>query len=340
MSLLTLLVLAVIIYLSRDELVKAWDLLGKANLSLLLLLVPFQIMVYFAGGEMIFCYLRDKKVIKHVSLAEQTRIALELNLVNHIFPSGGVSGISYTTWRMRKLGVSAAKSTFAQIVRYIVGFVSLMIMLVVAVLALALDGQVNRYVVASSFLLVFLVSGLTFVMIFMFSSRARLHKTAKFITKNVNKVITFATLGRTKNFLKPELVDNFFEEMQDDFHDLLKDRKLVIKPLFWGFIYAIFDVAMFVVAFWALGHSVNPAMLLIGYGVAGFAAIVAFTPGGAGVYETIMILFLSMAGMPSDVAIAGIILTRVIMLAGTIVFGYIFYQHALFKYGKPNGTKI
>ena len=62
----------------------------------------------------------------------------------------------------------------------------------------------------------------------------------------------------------------------------------------------------------------------------------AFTPGGAGVYEAIMIVFLSMTGVAPDVAIAGIVLTRVILLAGTIIFGYIFYQHALIKYGRPD----
>lgn len=85
MSILTLLVLAIIIFLSRAELVKAWGLFLRADTLLLLLLIPFQIIVYFAGGEMIFVYLRDKKLIGHISRLEQTRISLELNLVNHIF---------------------------------------------------------------------------------------------------------------------------------------------------------------------------------------------------------------------------------------------------------------
>ena len=340
LSLLTALVLVLIIYLSRDELLKAWGLLGRANIWLLLLLIPFQIIVYFAGGEMIFSYLRDKRLIKHVSMFEQTRIALELNLVNHIFPSGGVSGISYTTWRMHKLGVNTARSTFAQLVRYITGFVSLMILLIVAVLILALDGQVNRYIVASSFLLVLIIVLMTFALIFMFSSRRRLHKTSKVITRLINTAVRWATLRRHRQFLDNERVDRFFEEMQDDFHELAADKKLIAKPLAWGAVYAIFDVAMFVVAFASLGAMVNPAMLLVGYGVAGLAGIFAFTPGGAGVYEAIMIIFLSMAGMPPDVAIAGIILTRVILLTGTIILGYVFYQHALIKYGKPHDSKI
>ena len=334
MSIVTVVVLAVIIFLSRHELHKAWDLLWQANIWLLLLLIPFQIIVYYAGGEMIFSYLRRKKLIEHVSKFEQTRIALELNLVNHIFPSGGVSGISYTTWRLHKLGVSSAKSTFAQVIRYITGFVSLMVLLVLAVVVLAIDGAVNRYIVASSFLLVLVIVGLTFALALMFSSPRRMKKAAGNITKSVNAIIRWVTFGKMPQVLETARVEVFFAEMQDDFQELLADKKLLIRPFVWGAVYAIFDVAMFMVAFWSLGVSVNPAVLIIGYGVAGLASLVAFTPGGAGVYEAILIIFLSMAGVAPDAAIAGIVLTRAILLTGTIVFGYIFYQHALIKYGK------
>lgn len=334
-----MLVLAAIIYLSRHELVRAWELLGRANIWLLLLLVPLQIMVYYAGGEMIFCYLRDKKLIRHVSHAEQVRIALELNLVNHIFPSGGVSGISYTTWRMHKLGVSTARSTFAQLLRYTTGFLSMLGLMVVAVLFLAIDGQINRYIVASSFLLVVIVLSATFALIHMFSSRQRMHRAARRIATVLNVAVRWITFGLQKQFVRIERVDAFFSDMHDDFSELMEEKRLICKPLAWGVVYAVGDIAMFMLAFWALGTTVNPAVLLIGYIAAGFAGLIVFTPGGAGAYEAIMIIFLSMTGTPPDVAIAGIILTRVILLMGTIIFGYIFYQHALLKYGKRDDAK-
>lgn len=340
MSLVTFGVLALIIVLSWRELERAWYLLGQANLGLLVLLIPFQIMVYYAGGEMIFSYLRDKRVIHHVSRLEQTRISLELNLVNHIFPSGGVSGISYTTWRMHKLGVSSARSTFAQVVRYVTGFLALVALLVVAVIFLAIDGQVNRYIVASSFILVFMVLALTCGLVFMFSSKRRMHRAAAKVTQAINCCVRWATAGRRKRLLGAEQVESFFTEMHDDFQDMARHPKLLIKPALWGVIYTIFDVAMFVVAFLALGTFVNPAILMVGYGVAGLASLVAFTPGGAGVYEVIMIFFLSMAGVRPEVAIAGIVLTRAILLTGTILFGYLFYQHALLKYGKRRDTAM
>ena len=340
MSVLTVAVLALIIYLTRDSLLQAWDLLGQANLGLLALLVPLQILVYFAGGEMIFSYLRRRKLIGHISWFEQTRIALELNLVNHVFPSGGVSGISYTTWRLHKLGVSSAKSTFAQMIRYVAGFVSLMIMIIIAVLVLAIDGEVNRYIVSSSFALVLVVFALVAALFYMFSSDSRMNSAARSITRLVNRLMLITTLGRKRNFADFQSVKNFFVEMQRDFDELMADKRLLIRPLIWGAFYAAIDVLMFMVTFWALGASVNPAILLVGYGVAGLASLVALTPGGAGVYELIMIFFLKMAGVEAQVAIAGILLTRTILLAGTIIFGYIFYQQALFKYGKKSGTEI
>lgn len=339
-SVVTAAVLVLIIYLSRHELLKAWGLLGRADMWLLLLLLPIQIAVYYVGGEMIFCYLRDKKLIQHVSHFEQARIALELNLVNHLFPSGGVSGISYTSWRMHKLGVSTSRSTFAQLIRYITGFMATVVLLIISVCVLALDGKVNRFIVVASFLLVLLVVVMSGLAVFVFSSQRRMHKVARRLTRGLNRLMCWLTLGRRRHWLNIKNVERFFADMHTDFQQLSKDRRLIVKPFLWGLVYTTLDVLMFVVAFWALGVSVNPAALVVGYGIATFAGVVAVTPGGAGFYETIMIAFLGVSGMPGDVAIAGVVLTRAILLTGTILCGYLFYQHALIKYGKPHEPKI
>ena len=220
------------------------------------------------------------------------------------------------------------------------GFLSLLILLVIAVLALAIDGKVNRYIVAASFLLIIVVLALTFGLIFIFSSKRRMQTTAAGVSKFINILVKYVTFGKKRRIMNAQKVEDFFVDMQDDFQDLANHPKLLNKPMIWGIVYTAFDVAMFTVAFMSLGVFVNPAILMVGYGVAGLAALFVFTPGGTGVYETIMIIFLSMAGTPPDLAIAGIILTRAILLTGTIVFGYIFYQHALIKYGKPNDSQV
>jgi uncharacterized protein (TIRG00374 family) len=91
---------------------------------------------------------------------------------------------------------------------------------------------------------------------------------------------------------------------------------------------------LFLITFWALGVPVNPAPILIAYGVAALAGFFVITPGGAGAYEAIMVGFLALAGLSQGTAIAGTLLTRVILLLGTIVLGYVFYQLAIVKYGR------
>lgn len=334
MSAITMVVLAVIIYASRDELIQAWHLLWEAKWGLLVLLVPMQFLVYFAGGEMVFAYLRGKKLIKHISRLTQTRIDLELNLVNHIFPSGGVSGISYITWRLHKLGVPAARSTFAQVVRYVTGFASYIALLMVSLIVLAVMGHLNRWVVLAGIGLIVFMTVLSASIVYLFQSRTRMHRAAQNISRFVNAIVRTVTFGRVKHALKINRVEAFFLEMHDDFDELLSEKRLLVKPFFWGLVLASVDVMMYVVTFKSLGISVDPAVLMIGYGAAGLAGLIAFTPGGAGVYETVMIILLSLSGTPPASAIAGIVLTRAILMIGTIVFGYIFYQSAILKYGK------
>ena len=47
-----------------------------------------------------------------------------------------------------------------------------------------------------------------------------------------------------------------------------------------------------------------------------------------------MVGFLSLSGINPEVGIAGIVVTRIILMFGTIAGGYAFYQQAIWQYGK------
>lgn len=150
LSLATVILIAVILFASRHELLHAWKLLGQVNLWILALMIPVQILVYYAGGEMIFSYLRAKGQMKAVSKRDQVRIALEGNFVNHVLPSGGVSGVSYLTWRLSLYKIPAGRATMAQVVRHAAGFMAFAILLLIALLAVTIDGELNRWIILAS----------------------------------------------------------------------------------------------------------------------------------------------------------------------------------------------
>jgi putative heme transporter len=335
LSLITLALLGVIIAASWKEITHAWLLLGKVDIWVLLLLVPLQIISYYAAGEMIFTYLRDKDPsMRKVSYLATARMSLELNFVNHILPSGGVAGMSYMTWRLNKLGISSGRAAMAQVVRYMVSFLAFITLLVISVIMITLDEGVNRVVLLASSTLVSMLVGSMACAVYIVSNRQRLTSFSHWITKSINRLVRRITFGRKSRVLKPSAVETFFLEFHDDYRSIRRDKRLLVKPYIWGVILMLVEVAMFTVGFLAFGEMVNPAPIVIAYGLASFAGFILFTPGGAGGYEAIMIAFLALAGISQSAAIAAIVLTRVVLLAGTIVTGYIFYQLTLLRYGK------
>lgn len=341
LSLATVILLAIILFASRHELIRAWELLGTVNIWLLLLLIPGQILVYYAGGEMIFSYLRSKGQIKSVKRLSLARIALEGNFVNHLLPSGGVSGVSYLTWRLGHLGVPPGRATMAQVVRHTTAFVAFAALLLVSLIAVTIDGTLNRWIILTSASLFGTIASLVVGAIYLLSSKQRIDFFGNWSYRTINKIVRKITFGKKRKLISEDVIDGFLEDLHRDFMELRREKGLLIKPFLWGLVYNIADAGLFILTFWALGEVFNPAPVLIAYGVASIAGFFVLTPGGAGAYEAIMVTFLAFAGIAGGVAIAGVLLTRVILLIGTIIFGYIFYQHALSSHGaKKNAPKI
>jgi len=341
LSIITVVLLAIVLFASRHELVRAWDLLGQVNLWILLLMIPVQLLVFYAGGEMIFSYLRGKGQMKKIKQTELIRVALEGNFVNHILPSGGVSGVSYLTWRLGHLGVSPGRATMAQVVRHAMTFVAFAVLLLIALFAVTLDGDLNRWIILTSAMLFGSIFLLLLLGVYLLVNKRRIDKFATWLYRTLNLIVRRVTFGRKRKLVRQEFINEFLDDMHNDFLELRHDKRLLIKPFLWGLVYNVGDAGLFMIAFLALGEVVNPAPILIAYGVASFAGFVVATPGGAGAYEAIMVTFLAFAGISGGVAIAGILLARVIILLGTILFGYIFYQHSLATYGGPErGAKV
>jgi uncharacterized protein (TIRG00374 family) len=289
---------------------------------------------------MLFSYLRAKKSIDRIPPLSLARMSLEMNFVNHILPSGGVSGLSYMTWRLGKYGVTAGRATMSQVVRYAMSFAAMITLIAVSVIVVTIDGNINRWMILMSSLLVSGMVGAILGCMYLISSPRRMAKFGDWSVRFVNKIVRKVTFGRKKRILNHAKVSAFFDEMHKDFAALMEDKSILIRPFIWGIVFTLADVGLFMITFMALGEPINPAPILIAYGVASLAGFFVVTPGGAGAYEAIMVAFLAVAGISQGIAIAGIVLTRVILLLGTIILGYVFYQLAIVKYGKHDHPPI
>lgn len=332
-SVITIVLILAILFFSRHELERAWQLMSSVNLWILALVAPVLLLSYYAAGEMIFSFLRQKGSIKHISALDQIRLTIELNFVNHIMPSGGASGMTYLTLRLKEYGVAASKATMAQFVRFLVGFAAFITLLVVAVIMITVDGEINRSIILVSSTLVTLMVGVTALTGYFIWKKSRVEAGAKTLTKVVNVVVTKITFGRAKNVLKVTKVRDFMLEMHDDVIELKRTPKLLLKPFIWALVFTVSEIAVFFIVFWSLGALINPAPILIAYGLATIAGFIVVTPGGSGAYEALMVGFLNVAGLDQGTALAGVVLSRVIILMVILIIGYAFYQNAVAKYG-------
>ncbi|MBL8159797.1 flippase-like domain-containing protein [Candidatus Saccharibacteria bacterium] len=332
-SIISFAAIIILLVASWKDILHAWRLLEQVNLLILSLLIPLQFASYYASGEILASFLRSKGELKDVSRMEVARFSLEFNFVNHILPTGGLSGASYANWRFKHMGVPVARVTLANLLRFLVTFGVFIIFLFIAVFILALDGNVNRVTLVFASTLSTLIIAGSFFLVFVVSSLPRLRGCGSWFTRTVNG-LTRRLLRRSRPVVSEERVHHFLGLMHQDYVEVRKSPAQLQAPFMWAVIFTLLEVSMFLVTFASLQTFVNPAAVLIAYGFAGFAAVFVATPGGAGAYEAVMISFLSGAGIPQGTAIAGVLLTRVILIVVTIVSGYIFYQLALMKYGK------
>lgn len=326
LTLATFVGLAVLVYSLRRQIGDVIKELGRVNAAALLLLIPLQILNYDAYARLLrslFATLGQKT--KYWPLYKFT---LELNFVNHILPSGGVSGISYFNVRARSLGISTAKSTLAQVTKLFLLYASFQPLLILGVLFLALRGHTNNLImVTASSIITLLVVG-TFIGVYIIEDRQRINAALTFVTRGLNRIIH---LLRPKH---PETINIgraqvAFNELHDNYKVFKSNLPALKMPFLYTLAANVTEVASVYVVYIAFGRLVNVGAVILAYAVANFAGLISVLPAGIGIYEGLMTAVLAATGIPAELSIPVTIMYRVLNMFIQLVPGYFFYQKAL-----------
>lgn len=336
-TILTLLALAVTAYAIRGQLLDTVKHLSRANPWPVLLILPLAAANHFLQGKLyqgVFRILGDRFRTKSM-----VRLSLEMNFVNNIFPSAGVSGFSYLTIRMKPEGIGTGKATLVQIMRFALLFVSFQLLLGLGLLLLAFAGDVNSFVmlVAGSLSTLLLVG--TLVVVYVISSKDRINLFFIGLTKVVNKVINFVRPKHPET-ISIKRVERVFTELHDNYRLLRQHIYDLKRPLLFALLANLTEVTAILFVFAAFGEWVNPGAVIIAYAVANFAGIVSVLPGGIGIYEALMAGVFAAAGIAPGLSLPVIIAFRVVSMATQIPAGYLFYQRSLQRHGIESLKKV
>ncbi len=325
-----------VLFSAHKDIVRAWHILWHANIWLILLLIPLQFMSYYANTEVFFSYLRQRGQLKDVSRLQATGMALEFTFVDHVFPAAGVAGASYMVWRLKHHGVPTGQATMTQVMRFLVVFGTFMVLMLLALIWATVQNLAAHWVVVSSAVAVTVLLVVLLFGNYIFGNKIRIVSFSHWLSDLINHIGRIVTFGRRKQSVSSGKLDKFFLDFNEDITALKRDRRLLKQPIAWSFIFNLLDVSLFFVTFLALGKVVDPSILLISYGAATICGNFMITPGGIGAYEAMMVTVLTTGGVDAATALTGVLLARMLLLMGTLSTGFVAYQYALHKYGRPS----
>lgn len=315
---------ALLVFVLRHQIVDSFSTIGSVRWGWLLLIPVFQVLNYDA-------YARQNKNLFEIlgtklSYKFLYRVNLELNFVNHVFPSGGVSGFSYFSLRLKDKGVSGAKASLVQLLRFVLVYVAFLVLLLIALFLLSFSGNVNGFVLLAGGSLSTLIVIGTVGIAFIIGSEKRINAFFGFITKAINKLIHLVRPGKPET-ISTERAKKAFKDLHENYSVIKNNYKALRWPLFWSLVANLTEILTIYTVYLAFGHVVNPGAIILAYAVANLAGFLSVLPSGVGVYEALMTAVLALGGISPAVSIPVTVMYRVLSMTVQIGPGYYFYYH-------------
>lgn len=326
--LLTIVLVGWVVYQNWPDIVETLHHLHEANGFVLVLLIPEQLFMYFACGQIFFSYLRHKKNIKTFSNREILRISTELNFVNHAIPAGGVGGLAFLTYRLKPHGVTAGQASFLYLFRYaittVVNYLQALIAIVI-LLALKLIPEEAMWIIPVSLLMNLGVFFFLWFVVYIASSSKRIEFFARNVSRVGNFCMTILTFGIRNKIVEYKKVSDYFQDIHESVKIAKENKKYLKAPITWGVIYSFFEIGTYWIVAISLGRPELLPYIMVGEAIGSvFDGIVPY-----GLYELGMAGVMIALGVDFPTATIITVMTRVITLLFTIASGSYPYYEAI-----------
>ncbi|MBR3329308.1 flippase-like domain-containing protein [Candidatus Saccharibacteria bacterium] len=325
---LTMVLVGYVIYQNWPDILETLDHLRETNVFVLLILIPEQLFMYYACGQIFFSYLRNRRNVNKFSNKDMLKISTELNFVNHAVPAGGLGGLAFLTYRLGPFGVSAGQASFLYIFRYavttVVNYAQALIAIVI-LLVLNLIPSEAKWVVPLALIMNMGVFFALWFVVFVASSKKRTEFFARTAARISDTFVKIVTLGRKKQLMKYEKVSHYFNDIYSSVKIAKDNKRYLKKPVVWGLIYSFCEVATYWIVAMSLGRPELLPYIMIGEAIGSvFDGIVPY-----GLYELGMAGVMIALGVDFPTATIVTVMTRVITLLFTIASGTYPYYKAI-----------
>jgi len=327
LNIVTVVALVVLVYAIRGQLVETLRNLRSVNLWILLLIIPIEFLNYDAQARLyrrLFAIVGNK-----LSYRFLFRTSLELNFINHVFPSGGVTGISYFSLRLKDgRELTASKATLVHVMKLILIIISFEVVLILGIFALAVAGKASNITMLATGSLATLLVLATLAFTYIVGSKQRINSFFTAGTKFINLLINVVRRNHPET-INIEMARTAFDDAHENYILFRQHFRELRAPAVYALLTSLTELAALYVVYLAFGEPVNIGAVILAYAVANFAGLVSVLPGGVGIYEALMTAVLVAGGVPAAVSLPVTVMYRVVNTAVQIPIGGYFYHRTL-----------
>lgn len=326
LNIVTIIALIILILAIHKDIFSTFNNLHKVDFWALLLLIPVEYWNYHAQAKL---YQKLFTIVGNdLSYKFLFKTSLELNFVNSVFPSGGLTGISYFGARMRSDKITGGRAALVQIMKLMMIFLSFEVLLIIGLFLMAIRGHVNGLtILLGGSLTTLLVVG-TMAFVFIIGDSKRINTSFVFITRILNRLIHIVRPSH------PETISiERYRPTVNEFHDNYKLMATHRRELNWPLVHAfeanLSEILAVYVVYIAFGRWVNFGAVIVAYAVANFAGLISVLPSGVGIYEALMTAVLAAGGVPPSLSLPVVVMYRVLNTLLQLPPGYVYYHRTL-----------
>ena len=227
------------------------------------------------------------------------RIVLAARAASRVVPGGAAAGGVLSYRLLRRVGVPTSEAGFSVGAQSLESAAVLVGLLFIALLAsIPVSGLSPGYLTAviTGVVLLALLGGLLLA-----------------ITRGEDRAVEFVhRLADRVRVLDGDAIEGALRTLAAQITELTADRRELARHAFWSAAYWLLDATALAIFLAAYGHWTRPDGLVIAFALANIVATLPITPGGLGVMEVTLVASLVGFGVPSSIALLGVVSWRLV----------------------------
>ncbi len=293
------------------------EYISGASYVLLVLAVVLEVGALLGYANLFRYILRVLDI--RMRLREVLSITLSGLAVSHVLSAGGVGGwvVTYNALMKHRVphGIIFVAVAAQQFFNYVVLWFFFALAIVYLIVVRGGD-SVFSYLVG--IVLILLLLWLTIYGVYLYNRPTRLRRRVAQVAHLVNRVMR-------REVVKERHIDGWIDNLLIGMRRMTSHRGAFRTTLFLACAFWFFDMLCLWCTFAAFGYTIGLGHLLVAYVIAYSIGTLAPTPGGLGAVEGLLIALFVSFGVPSAVAVAVVLVYRIINFWLPIPPGFVAY---------------